>query len=306
MLELSAPKRGLKPATTTGSGSASDNSVWKPLKIAAYWLASRAAQSYTAPTVEDARQICLQLGAEGLGTSVAFWNDNFDSVESITHSSLQLIELLRHLDSHSYLSLKLPALQFDSEAVGTILAAAARMSRLIHFDSHGPEHADRMFATIENAFKHNRKLGCTIPGRWLRSIADAEFACRSGLRVRVVKGQWPDPREPEMDMRHGFLRVIDELRGRAVCVAVATHDVFLAREALNRLIKSGTPCELELLYGLPRRTAVDMARQLEVPIRIYVPQGKAWLPYVLKQAKKNPWVLGWFARDLVRGFGFTP
>src|SRR5262249_6467938 len=199
---------------------------------AAYWLASRAAQSYTAPTVEDARQICLQLRAEGLGTSVSFWNDDFDSVESITHASLQLLELLRDVDSHSYLSLKLPALEFDSEAVGTILRAAARMPRLIHFDSHGPEHADRMFAIMESAFKHHRNLGCTIPGRWFRSIADAGFACRSGLRVRVVKGQWPDPREPEMDMRRGFLRVIDELCGRAVCVGVATHDVVLAREAL--------------------------------------------------------------------------
>jgi proline dehydrogenase len=280
--------------------------VWKPLKTAAYWLASRAAQSYTAPTVEDARQICLQLQAEGLGTSVSFWNDDFDSVEYITHSSLQLLELLRFLDSHSYLSLKLPAMRFDPEAVGTILRAAAPMPRLIHFDSHGPEHADRMFATIESAFKHNCNLGCTIPGRWLRSIADARFACRRGLRVRVVKGQWPDPREPEMDMRQGFLTVIDELRGRAECVAVATHDVTLAREALNRLMDAGTPCELELLHGLPRRAAVAMARQLAVPIRIYVPQGRAWLPYVLKQAKQNPWVLGWFARDLVRGFGFTP
>jgi proline dehydrogenase len=237
---------------------------------------------------------------------VSFWNDDFDSVEYITHSSLQLLELLRHLDSHSYLSLKLPAMRFDSEAVGTILRAAVRIRRLIHFDSHGPEHADRMFALIESAFKHNRNLGCTIPGRWLRSIADAGFACRWGLRVRVVKGQWPDPREPEMDMRQGFLRVIDELRGRATCVAVATHDVTLAREALNRLMDAGTACELELLHGLPRRAAVAMARQLAVPIRIYVPQGKAWLPYVLKQAKKNPRVLGWFARDLVRGFGFTP
>jgi hypothetical protein len=42
-----------------------------------------------------------------------------------------------------------------------------------------------------------------------------------------------------------------------------------------------------------------------VPIRFYVPQGKAWLPYLLKQAKKNPRVLGWFARDLVVGYALA-
>jgi proline dehydrogenase len=106
-----------------------------------------------------------------------------------------------------------------------------------------------------------------------------------------------------MDMRAGFLKVIDAVRGRAGRVAVASHDVPLAREALLRLMDAGTSCELELLHGLPRREAARMARQLDVPIRVYVPQGKAWLPYVLKQAKKNPWVLTWFARDLVRSFG---
>jgi proline dehydrogenase len=277
--------------------------MWKPLKTVAYSLASRAAQSYTAPSLQDARRICFKLRAVGLGTTVSFWNDDFDSVESVTHSNLQLLELLRYLDPHSYLSVKLPALQFDSEAVGTVLKAAARMPRLVHFDSHGPEDGDRMFAAIENAFRHNRHLGCTIPGRWLRSVEDARIAGEWGLRVRVVKGQWTDPRDPEMDMRSGFLKVIDALRGRAACVAVASHDVPLAREALRRLMDAGTRCELELLHGLPRREAVRMAQQLEVPVRVYVPQGKAWLPYVLRQAKKNPWVLSWFARDLVRSFG---
>ena len=71
--------------------------MWKPLKSAAYYLASRAAQSYTAPTVQDARQICSKLRAEGLGTTVSFWNDDVDSVEYVTHSNLQLLELLRYL-----------------------------------------------------------------------------------------------------------------------------------------------------------------------------------------------------------------
>jgi proline dehydrogenase len=104
-----------------------------------------------------------------------------------------------------------------------------------------------------------------------------------------------------MDMRLGFLKVIDELCGRAATVAVATHDVFLAHQALRRLLEAGTSCELELLHGLPRRAAIRMAADLNVPVRFYVPQGKAWLPYLLNQARKNPHVLSWFARDLIRG-----
>jgi proline dehydrogenase len=273
----------------------------KLLANGAHWLISCAAQAYAAPTVESAQRICLDLRDNGFGSTVCFWNGDSDALETITSSCLKLLELLHSLDSHSYLSIKLPAMRFDQGAVDVIVKTAASMSRLVHFDSHGPEDAGRMFATIENALRHNGKLGCTIPGRWLRSVEDAHTAAAWKLRVRVVKGQWADPQKPDMDMNAGFLKVIDELRGRATCVAVASHDVPLAQEALCRLLDAGTPCELELLHGMPRRAAVKMARKLSVPVRFYVPQGKAWLPYLLKQVRKNPRVVGWFARDLVCG-----
>jgi proline dehydrogenase len=105
-----------------------------------------------------------------------------------------------------------------------------------------------------------------------------------------------------MDMRRGFLNVIDGLAGRGCFVAVASHDIPLAEESLRRLLSAGTPCELELLYGLPRRGPIKMARKLGVSVRFYVPQGTAWLPYLLKQARNNPHVLAWFARDFLRGY----
>jgi proline dehydrogenase len=74
-------------------------------------------------------------------------------------------------------------------------------------------------------------LGCAIPGRWRRSLEDAEHAIELGVRVRVVKGQWPDPQQPDIDLRDGFLAVIDALAGRAASVGIATHDLPLAREA---------------------------------------------------------------------------
>jgi proline dehydrogenase len=271
------------------------------LQFATHWFISQAARGYSAPTIDRARDICEALRDHGFGSTVCFWNADSDSVEEITGACLGLLGLLRDLDSHSYLSLKLPAMRFDTEAVAVILNEAARMPRLVHFDSHGLEDADRMFGVMEEALRIHPNLGCTIPGRWQRSIADADRAVAWKLRVRVVKGQWADPDCPEMDMCEGFLNVIDRLCGRARCVAVASHDIPLARQALSRLLDAGTPCELELLYGLPRRAAVRMAQQLRVPIRLYVPQGKAWLPYLLKHARKNPRVLAWFARDLILG-----
>jgi proline dehydrogenase len=142
-------------------------------------------------------------------------------------------------------------------------------------------------------------LGCTLPGRWRRSVRDAESVIRMGVCVRVVKGQWEDDEGPEIDLHTGFLNVIDQLSGQAAYVSVATHDAGLAREAIDRLRSTNTPCGLELLLGLPARHMLKLACSVSAPVRFYVPYGHAWLPYALGQVKRNPRILYWIAKDLL-------
>ena len=95
------------------------------------------------------------------------------------------------------------------------------------------------------------------------------------------------------------MAVINRLAGRARHVAVATHDADLAGAALERLREVGTSCELELIFGLPLRRMLLVARSLRVPVRIYIPYGHAWLPYVFGQVTRNPWIALWILRDLL-------
>jgi proline dehydrogenase len=95
--------------------------------------------------------------------------------------------------------------------------------------------------------------------------------------------------------------VVNALAGRAHHVTVASHDPPLVREALHRLVDAGTPCELELLFGLPMRAAMRAARDLGVPTRIYVPYGHSWLPYALSRAIKRPRMIWWIFTDAAFG-----
>ena len=116
--------------------------------------------------------------------------------------------------------------------------------------------------------------------------------------MRVVKGEWPDAQAPNRDLRAGYLEVIDRLAGRARHVSVASHDVPLADEAIRRLRAAGTPCNLELLFGLPLRASLAAARQQQVDVSIYVPYGKGYLPYALSKVLRDPRRWLWLARDL--------
>ncbi len=261
-------------------------------------LAKKAARAYiSGPELEDALRSCQQLSRLGLGSTVCYWNLADDTPRQVADACIAAAKSLTQERIDGYLSVKLPPLRFDYGELERILAAAAP-GLLVHFDAHGPDTATATFAAIAHAAAIRRPLGCTLPGRWQRSRADADWAVDLGLHVRVVKGQWADTERPDIDPRAGYLRLIDGLAGRAHSVAVATHDPQLGRQALRRLLDAGTPCFLELLYGLPVAAPLAIARELQVPVRVYIPFGYGWLPYSLGQARRNPRLLWWVLRDL--------
>lgn len=269
-------------------------------------LARRAARGYIAgPELGDALRVSDQLGGHEFRSTVGFWDGEGDSPRSVADQYLAALDALAarrcevssDVGRDSYLSIKLPALRFSAELLGEVADHAAKQQVRLHFDSHGPETADATWQAIVALAASGPELSSTLPGRWRRSIDDAELAIAHGVTARVVKGQWRDIEQPEVDLREGFLNVIDRLAGRVPHVAVASHDAPLAAEALRRLRASETSCDLELLYGLPQRAALDVAAELDVPVRFYVPYGRAYLPYCLAQARRQPRLIWWLLRD---------
>jgi proline dehydrogenase len=265
-------------------------------------IAKRVGRAYSAgPELEDAMNTSRRFFKLGFGGTICFWNIESDSPKRIVNAYTSAIAFLANEKMDCYLSIKLPSLNYDMTLLTRVFEQARKTSTLLHFDSLEHETADRTFSVIAQAARSYSHLGCTLPGRWARSIADADSAVGLGLHVRVVKGQWPDPKHQVMNPEDGYLNVINRLAGRSRSVAVATHDAELARNALNRLRQAGTPCSLELLYGLPMKEPLKVAGELGVPVRVYIPFGHGLPPYSLTQARRNPQVFWWIFRDLVIG-----
>ena len=264
-------------------------------------LAAIASRSYMAgPELSDALRSAREFAAHGLGSTICYWNGPEDEPELVAENYLSTMNAMTREGLDSYLSLKAPALGYDETLITQIIDRARKSGIRVHFDALGPDSADRTFEQIERCAGKGQQIGCTLPGRWHRSLADADRVAGLGLSVRVVKGEWADPEYPDIDLGDGFLAVIDRLAGRAGNVGVATHDVPLAREAIRRLQAANTSCELELLFGLPLRESVEVARELEVPVRLYVPYGHAWVPYCLSQVRRRPRILWWLVKDALR------
>ncbi|MEJ2722016.1 MAG: hypothetical protein P8181_12895 [bacterium] len=268
--------------------------VWK------IWadVAKRTARAYVpGPSLEDALRVCRWASDQSLASTIGFWDGEKDTPAEVVEQYVLAASRVAHESLDSYISIKAPSFEFDLGLLKKVVGRSAEADIRVHFDSLKTETADETFALIGKVAARGIKIGCTLPARWVRSLGDVERAVDMGLSVRVVKGQWADPTAPTIDVCKNFLAIIDRLAGRVPGVAVATHDVHLARESLGRLQEAGAYCEAELLFGLPVRPVMRTARGLGIPVRLYVPYGEGYLPYTLSQARQRPRIFWWIVRD---------
>jgi proline dehydrogenase len=254
------------------------------------------------PGLDDALGVARRLADDGLRSTIGFSPPPLLPPRAVADVHLRAFDRLAaeggELDC--YVSVKLAALGFEAALFAELEAAAARSRRRLHVDALAPEAAEATWGLLEGPPRAGR-VGTTLPGRWHRSPDDVDRAARLDLAVRVVKGQWADTEAGAQRVDAGFLRVVERLRGHARCVGVATHDVRLLAQSLRRLTAAGTPCEVELFYGMPFRAPAACARRAGVPVRVYVPYGDTGAPYGRADLVRHPAATWWLMQDLLWG-----
>lgn len=273
------------------------------MRTLAHRVIARAGRNYAAgESLDDAKRLAATLVERGYGVTLGYWNQDDEVADAVISQYRGAIAYLSSLGGDSYLSIKPPAFGFDKTAHETLLGYAAEMHVPLHLDSLAHETADRTISLLSTGpTRRANGLGCSLPGIWQRSLQDADLAAHLGVVPRVVKGQWSDPDHPNIDPRRGFVAVVRQLAGNVPLVRIATHDPVLIRESVDILKKTSTGCELELLYGLPATRAVQIARDLDLSVRVYVPYGHAWIPYALNNLRRNPKALWWLFKDALLG-----
>lgn len=197
-----------------------------------------------------------------------------------------------------YLSVKPPALEFNLELATCIATTAIENGHGINFDSHDHALAGPTIHLLEKlvdrtASVKGARVGwrycLTLPSRWKRSLDDAAWVASKGIRARLVKGEFKARRSrDEMDPVKGFLELTNRLAGKIPEIAVATHDYELARQAIGRIKKTGSAVQLELIFGMPATGMIRLSKQLDIPVRFYVPYGDTLFVYGVRQFLTNP------------------
>jgi proline dehydrogenase len=145
-------------------------------------------------------------------------------------------------------------------------------------------------------------VGSVLQATLRRTEADARALAVPGVRVRLCKGAYTEPASEAFGSRHevdkSFARCLRVLMAGPGYPMIATHDPRLV--AITRSLGLARPAgsfEYQMLYGVrpdeQRRLAQEGAK-----VRVYVPYGGDWYPYLVRRLAERPSNLALFLRSL--------
>ncbi len=149
-------------------------------------------------------------------------------------------------------------------------------------------------------------IGVVIQAYLYRSQSDIEQLLVDGIQVRLCKGAYNEPPEVafprKSDVDRNFIRLAGMLLESPLYHAIATHDenmIAAAKQfAARRRIEPGR-FEFQMLYGVRR----DLQRSLVeegYKVRLYVPFGTEWYPYLMRRLAERPANIIFLARNFFR------
>ncbi len=260
-----------------------------------------ASRHIAGPELSDALTVCKWAELQKMGTNLSRWAYPDDSTETMFRHYAAILKSIHDNDLDSFLGVKIGGIGDDFGRFSELVGIARENHVRLHVDSFGPESAPVNFSFLEKAAGVYDNLGCTLPSRWRRSLDDVDRVIELGLKVRVVKGQWPDSDNAKLDCRQNYLAIIGKLAGRARQVGVATHDKRLAKESLQYLSTSGTEFEMQQYFSLPLNGR-SLSRTFGCPYRISLAYGYAYLPYNVRFILSRPGMISWIVSD----YAFKP
>ena len=266
-------------------------------------------------TLEQVVAVCERLRSDGFLCSLDHLGENVKSLEeaaSALDAYLKALERIAERALNATISLKLTqmGLDFSEEACLDNVRALVERARVagthVEIDMESTAYTDRTLDVVEKIAAECGCVRAVIQAYLFRSAADTERMNRLHIPVRLVKGAYLEPDSAafanKIDVDRNYLTLMKTLLDRGADPAVATHDEHILGEALRyarerRLGKD--KFEFQMLYGIRR----DLQRRLVdqgCRVRVYVPYGTAWYPYLMRRLAERPANFLFLLRNLFR------
>ena len=266
-------------------------------------------------------RVTQNLNAAGMAVSVDNLGENVTNADEARESSelyRQLIAEMAARKLNANVSLKLTHMGLDIDPdeayshVRTLVAQAAscQPKNFVRVDMEGSAYTQRTLDFVHELHRIPENRGCVgavIQAYMRRSETDVAALLQEGIRIRLCKGAYKEPPEiafqAKSEVDGNYIRLMKMLLKSGVYHGLATHDPAIIREAQAFVIReqmSRDAFEFQMLYGIRRDLQQSLVRE-GWRMRVYVPFGTEWYPYLMRRMAERPANLGFVVKNVLRG-----
>lgn len=253
--------------------------------------------------LEEAIEAIRPLNSQGLHSSLDHLGENVSdgyAARAAAEDYMEILDRVKATGVDANISIKLTALGLDISAqlcednILRILEHAQQFPIFVRIDMEGSAYTERTVALTLRLHERFEHVGTVIQSCLYRSKRDVEQLILQGVRVRLVKGAYREAKTVafpnKSDVDHNYVRLMTLLLQRGNYPALATHDEALINAACRFAHDNGIgpdAFEFQMLYGI-RRDLQERLVQRGYNVRVYVPYGSQWYPYLVRRMAERP------------------
>lgn len=282
---------------------------------------SIAARFVAGDTLDEALEAARALNEQGLSVSLDFLGESVTTREEASAAAdmlIRTVEAIAREGLEANVSVKPTQVGLDideafcRETVERLLRRAAEAGDgageiFVRLDMESSEHTERTVALVEALWAAgHRNVGTVLQSYLRRTPDDVERLLRLGSRVRLVKGAYQEPESvafpDKAEVDRMFVQEMKRLLEAGHYPAIATHDEAVIDATRRFAWEAGIAkesFEFQMLYGV-RRDLQTRLREEGYNVRVYVPFGDSWYPYLMRRLAERPANLVFMAGSVMK------
>jgi proline dehydrogenase len=281
-------------------------------------LAQKFARRFVAGETPDEALVAVKaLNGKGITASLDLLGEsttNEADARNTGREYLFLLDKIRERNLDANVSVKLTAMGLDVNeevCVGImheVLDRARQHHSFVRIDMEGSAYTERTLALFEQRLypMYPENVGIVLQSYLYRTQADVERAIQLKCRVRLCKGAYKEPPSvayPDKDdVDASYVRCMHQLMLHGNYPGIATHDEKIIAEA-KRFAKENNigreRFEFQMLYGVRRDLQERLVRE-GYRMRVYVPFGTQWYPYLMRRLAERPANVAFMTGNIIK------
>ncbi len=268
-------------------------------------------------TIEDLLTATQAVNAKGMTVSVDNLGENVTNAaeaESSAQLYHQLLDLITERKLKANVSLKLTHMGLDVDPklcerlVCALVGHAQQLDNFVRVDMEGSPYTQRTLDFVHELHRHYPgHTGAVLQSYMRRSEADAEKLIADKIRIRLCKGAYKEPPEiafqKKSEVDANYLKLAKILLKSGVYHGMATHDEKIIQQIMLFAEKENIArdsFEFQMLYGIRRDLQERIVRE-GWRMRVYIPFGTEWYPYLMRRLAERPANVLFIAKNIFRG-----